>query len=130
MQEGLELFDAEAAQELGKLLHVVVRTVDGRKQDLKDVSDFIKLFPILLALLIECEALLHPHSKAEDKDSAALLTHEAISSLISICNFQEADRGLFNQSLSFHSAVGELVGRIEASNVETWHPLSDEVGAM
>lgn len=124
IHEGIELYDAPAAQEVGKLLHAVIRAIDTRKQELKDVSDFAALSPLLLSLLIESESALRPHGKAEDQEAHSHLTHEALTALLSIAQFLDQSGAVF------HGAVGELLARVEASAVEAWHMLSDEVVRM
>jgi hypothetical protein len=130
LHSGLSFYDSGAVQELGKLLHDLVRTIETRKQDLKDVSALCRLSGLLVSTMVETEAALRPHGRPEEQDVMAQMNAETINALISIINFEEVNQGLFNQATGFHAAVGGLLVHIQQSAVESWHFLSEEVTYM
>lgn len=117
LQAALSLFDFPALSETVHLLYSLLHGLSIRKADLKDMSALTTLCPALVSLIIQAEAGVLTLSKGAEQEDLSRLSRESLSALQSLSEPGEALR----------RAVGELVGTLERSSVESWHSLSEEV---
>ena len=112
-------FDAPSLSETLRLLRTFLHDIDTRKSELQEIAPLPELTSTLVSLIVHTEAGLAMQCKGEELAEISQLARQSLTFLQSI--LEQTKGGEFIQ------ALGEVVGVLEQSTVESWHSLTEEV---